>query len=147
MSTFIKIKFHVKKSAIKWLRVKRFLRKIEKVLISKEMLFKKITIMRENGESLKIKVSICNIPIEAANICNIIPRPKISNGLIVVKLKRGLKYRVHVYFEPVRPHIVFQDLLIRNLIIDFMKMYLLQSVSQVRTCLSFLILLISKRID
>ena len=147
MSTFIKINFHVKKSAIKWLRVKRFLRKIEKVLISKEMLFKKITIMRENGESLKIKVSICNIPIEAANICNIIPRPKVSNGLIVVKLKRGLKYRVHVYFEPVRPHIVFQDLLIRNLIIDFMKMYLLQSVSQVRTCISFLILLISKRID
>ena len=32
----------------------------------------------------------------------------VSNGLIVVKLKRDLKYRSHVYFEPVRPHIVYQ---------------------------------------
>ena len=37
------------------------------------------------------------------DVCNIFQRPIDSNGLIVVKLKRGLKYRGHVYFEPVRP--------------------------------------------
>ena len=38
----------------------------------------------------KIKGSTCNIPIEAENMCNILPRPAVSNGLIVVKLKRYL---------------------------------------------------------
>ena len=66
--------------------------------------------MHGKGEFCKIKVSICNIPIEAANICNILPRPAVSNGLNVVKLKRDLKYSGHVYFEPVRPHIVYQVL-------------------------------------
>ena len=39
------------------------------------------------GEFAKIKGSICNISIEAANVCNVLPRPAYSNGLIVVKLK------------------------------------------------------------
>ena len=34
-----------------------------------------------------------------ANICNILPRPAVSNRLIVVKLKWDLKYRNHAYFE------------------------------------------------
>ena len=80
------------------------LKKLEKVLISKRILFKKIAIMHGKGEFSKIKRSICNIPIEAVNICNILPRPAVSNGLIVVRMKRGLKYRGHVYFELVCPH-------------------------------------------
>ena len=59
------------------------LKKLEKVLISKRILFKKIAIMHGKGEIFKIKGSICNIPIEAANICNILPRLAVSNGLIV----------------------------------------------------------------
>ena len=66
--------------------------------------------MHGKGEFSKIKGSICNIPVEAANICNILPRPAVSNGLIFVKLKRDLKYRGHVYFEPVRLHIIYQAL-------------------------------------
>ena len=62
--------------------------------------------MHGKGEFSKIKGSICNVPIETANVCNILPRPAVANGLILVKLKRDLKYRGHVYFEPVRPHIV-----------------------------------------
>ena len=54
--------------------------------------------MHGKQEFAKIKSSIYNIPIEAVNICNILPRPADSNGLIVVKLKQDLKYRVHVYF-------------------------------------------------
>ena len=76
----------------------KYLKKLEKHLISKRIIFKKIAIMHGKGEFAKIKGSICNIPIETANICNILPRPADSNGLIVVKLKQDLKYRVHVYF-------------------------------------------------
>ena len=64
--------------------------------------------MHGKGEFVKIKGSICNIPIEAANICNVLPRPANSDRLIVVKLKRGLEYRGYVYFEPVRPNIIYQ---------------------------------------
>ena len=38
------------------------------------------------------------------------PRPADSNGLIVVRLKRDLKYRGCVYFEPVRPSVIYQAL-------------------------------------
>ena len=86
------------------------LKKLVNVLISKRILFKKIAIMHGNGEFFKIKGSICNIPAEAGNICNLLPRPPVSSGLIVVKLKRDLKYRSQVYFEPVRPHIENQAL-------------------------------------
>ena len=46
--------------------------------------------MQGKGEFAKFKSSIYNIPIEAINICNILPRPACSNGLTVVKLKREL---------------------------------------------------------
>ena len=85
-------------------------KKLEKALISKRILFKEIAIMHGKGEFSKIKGSICKNSIETANICNILPRPTVSNGLVVVKLKRDLKYKGHVYFEPVRPNIVYQAL-------------------------------------
>ena len=44
-------------------------KKLEKVLISKRISFKKIGIMHGKGEFFKIKGSISNIPIEAANVC------------------------------------------------------------------------------
>ena len=47
----------------------------------------KIALMHGKGEFSKIKGSICNIPVEAVNICNILPRSGVSNRLIVVKLK------------------------------------------------------------
>ena len=63
------------------------LKKLEKILISKRILSKKIAITHGKGEFSKIKGSICNIPIEVENVCNILPRTSVSNGLIVVKLK------------------------------------------------------------
>ena len=74
-------------------------KKLQKILLSRRIVFKKIAIMHGKGKYAKIKDSICHIPIEAAHICNILPRPADSNGLIVVKLKKGLKYRAYVYFE------------------------------------------------
>ena len=66
--------------------------------------------MYGKGEIFKIDGSICSIPKEAASICNILARPVVSNGLIVVKLKMELKYRIHVYFEPVCQKMLHQAL-------------------------------------
>ena len=71
---------------------------------------KKIVILHVKDDFSKIKKSICKIPIEAANISHILPRPVLFNRLLVAKLKRDFKYRVHVYFEPVCLHIVHQTL-------------------------------------
>ena len=85
-------------------------KKIEKISISRKIIFKKIAIMHEKGEFAKIKSNMSNIPNEAANIFNILPRLADSNGLFVVKLKQDLKYRDYVYFEAVRPNVIYQAL-------------------------------------
>ena len=87
------------------------LKKLEEVLISKRILFKKIAMMHGKGQFSKIKGIICNIPIEVANVYNTLPRPSVSNGLMVVKLTRDHKYRSHAYFEAVRPHVIYQALI------------------------------------
>ena len=43
----------------------KYFKKLEKVLSSKRILFKKIATMHGKGEFSKIKGGICNIPIEA----------------------------------------------------------------------------------
>ena len=65
------------------------LRKLEKVIISKGILFKKIVIMPK-GQAPKLNVAICNVQLEADDVCNILPRGADSNGIIMVKLKRKL---------------------------------------------------------
>ena len=62
------------------------------------------------GKFPKLKGSICNVPIDTADIVNVFPRGADSNGLVVVKLKRKLCYRGHVYFESVRPELIHQAL-------------------------------------
>ena len=64
--------------------------------------------MHSNVEFSKIKG--CNIATKVANICNILPRSADSNGFIVVKSKRELKYKSYVYFEPVRLNVIYQAL-------------------------------------
>ena len=81
------------------------LNKLERVIIGKRILFSKIIIMPK-GQFSKIKGAICNVPIEADTICNILPRGIDSNGLILLKLKRKLSYHGHVLFESVRPDVV-----------------------------------------
>ena len=85
------------------------LRKLEKVIISKRILFKKVVIMPK-GQAPKLKGAICNVPLDADDVCNMLPRGADSNGIIMVKLKRKLMYRGHVYFEPVRPNVVLNVL-------------------------------------
>ena len=84
----------------------RDLCRLERVLVAKTILFKKVTVMPK-GQLQKVKGSICNIPIsEIDNNCNSLPRPADSNGVIIVKLKRKAAYRGHVFFEPVRPRLI-----------------------------------------
>jgi len=85
------------------------LRRLEKNIIAKRILFKRITIMPK-GQCPKIKGSICNVPIKADEICNVLPRGMDNNGVVQVALKKKLNFKSNVYLESVRPNIV-QDVL------------------------------------
>ena len=81
----------------------RDLRRLERVLFAKRILFKKVTVMSK-GQLPKVKGSI---PIsEIDNNCDSLPRSADSNGVIIVKLKKKAAYRGHVLFEPVRPRLI-----------------------------------------
>ena len=58
------------------------------------------------GQMPKLKGSICNVPIDTAAIANTLPQGVDSNGIIMMKLKRKLVYRGHVYFEAGSPESV-----------------------------------------
>ena len=83
--------------------------RLERVLVAKRILFKKVIIMPK-GNAPKVKGAICNVPTEAEIICDTLPRPAHSNGLLLLKLKRKLMYRGNVHFEPARPQLI-SDLL------------------------------------
>ena len=108
-----------------------------------------IAIMHRKSRFSKIKVSIFKVLIEAANKCNTLTRPAFSIGLVTVKLKRDLKYRVHVLRIRIAGFIFWTSLLtssIKRLLfwnhtINSLKISLLQKVSQLRTCSGFLIYL------
>ena len=85
------------------------IRRLERVLVAKRLLFKKINIMPK-GQSPKLKGALCNIPIDVVDVCNTLPRLADRNGVIIVKLKRKLQYRGHVYFESVRPSFILRFL-------------------------------------
>ena len=85
------------------------LNRLEKVLISKRILFKKISILPK-GQQPKIKGAICNIPIDVESVSNCLPRATNNNGILFVKLKRKIEFRGHVYFESVRPNCIQEAL-------------------------------------
>ena len=62
------------------------LNRLEKTLISKRILFKKITVMPK-GQQPKIRGAVCNIPVQADAISNVLPRPAEDDGVVLVKLK------------------------------------------------------------
>ena len=62
------------------------------------------------GKFFRMNGSICNIPIESDSVCKTSLRAADSNGLVVVKLKRQMKYKGHVLFEPVHPGQVYDAL-------------------------------------
>ena len=62
--------------------------------------------MHGKGGLAKIKGSICNISIKAANIFNILLRTTESNELIMMKLQPHLKDEVYIYFELVHTNVM-----------------------------------------
>ena len=62
------------------------------------------------GQQRKIKGAICNILVECDQTCNILPRPPERSGIILLKLKRKLEFRSHVYFQAVHPQVVDDNL-------------------------------------
>eukprot|EP00111_Clytia_hemisphaerica_P014081 TCONS_00041443-protein len=86
------------------------IRKLEKIIIAKRLLFKRITIMSK-GQAPKMKGAICNVPIKADDICNILPRGMDNNGVVRVALKKKMSFKSNVYFEPVRPQFVREVLI------------------------------------
>ena len=62
------------------------------------------------GQQTKIKGAICNVPVECEETCRLLPRPSSSSGIILLKLKRKLEFRGHVYFQAVRPQLLLNAL-------------------------------------
>lgn len=63
------------------------------------------------GQQRKIKAAICNVPVECDNTSRVLPRAPENSGIIILKLKRKLQFRGHVYFQSVRPTAVSNSLL------------------------------------
>ena len=55
--------------------------RLERAIISRRILFKKITIMPK-GQTPKLKGSICNVPVNTDDVANILPQGADSNGII-----------------------------------------------------------------
>ena len=92
----------------------RDIQSFERVLIARRLLPRKISIMMK-GQSPKLKGALCNVPIDVVDVCKTLPRPAGSNGIVIVKLKRKLQYRGHVYFESARPNFITRLLQYLNL--------------------------------
>ena len=85
------------------------LEKLEQILIAQRIVFEKIIVMPK-GQQRKVKGAICNVPVECDQTCKILPRPPERSGIIMLKLKRKLEFRGHVYFQAVRPQFVLNAL-------------------------------------
>ena len=77
---------------------------LERVLVSRRILFKKVAIMPK-GKLSNIKGSLWNITInEVYDNCKSLPGWADSTGLLIVKSKHKAEYHSHVLFETVRHH-------------------------------------------
>ena len=91
----------------------RCIYQLERVFIARRLQFKKVTIMPK-GQSRKFKGAICKVLIDVVSTCNSFPRSADCNGLVIVKLKRKLEYRGHVYIEPLRSRFIFRILQLKK---------------------------------
>lgn len=51
------------------------------------------------GQQRKIKGVIFNVPVECVETCRVLPCSSSSSGIMLLKLKRKLEFRGHVYFQ------------------------------------------------
>ena len=81
------------------------LEKLEQILVAQRIVFEKIIVMPK-GQQKKVSGAICNVPVNCDQTCKVLPRPPARSGIIMLKLKRKLEFRGHVYFQAVRPQVV-----------------------------------------
>ena len=72
------------------------------IKLLQRLVFQKIVVLPE-GQQRKIKGATCNIPVNSETVCKSLPRQSEQYGVILLKLKRKLKYSGHQYCEAVRP--------------------------------------------
>lgn len=84
------------------------LQKLEQILTAQRIVFEKIIVLPK-GQQRKVKGAICNFPVDCDKTCTVLPRPPERSG-IMLKLKRKIAFRGHVYFQAVRPDIVINAL-------------------------------------
>ena len=82
---------------------------LEKLLIAQRIVFEKIIIMPKEQQR-KVNGAICNVPVECDATCKVLPRPPERSGIIMLKLKRKLESRGHVYFQAVHPQFILDAL-------------------------------------
>ena len=82
------------------------LNRLERILIARRILFKKVIIMPK-GQFPKLKGAICNIPIDTSHITNVLSHGADSSGLIMINLKLKLSFRGHICFSPFSPGSVY----------------------------------------
>ena len=85
------------------------LEKLRQIRIAQQIIFEKIVVKRK-GQQRKIKGAICNVPVECDQTCNQLPHPPDRSCIIILKLKRKLQPRGHVYFQASRPELIQQVL-------------------------------------
>ena len=66
------------------------------------------------GQCPKIKGEICDVTINADDICRVLKRGMDNNGVVQECLKKKLNFKSHVLFEAVRPTVVHG-------VLDFLK--------------------------
>ena len=64
--------------------------------MAQRIVFQKIIIMPK-GQQKKIKGAICNVPVEYDQTCNQLPRPPERSGIIMLKLKRKVRFTFKYY--------------------------------------------------
>ena len=58
------------------------------------------------GQQKNVAAAICNVPVNCHQTCNVLPQPPERSGIIMLKLKRKLQFRGHLYFQAVCPRVV-----------------------------------------
>ena len=81
------------------------LEKLEQILIAQRIVFEKI-VVTPKGQQKKVSGAICNVPVNCDETCKVLPRPPERSDIVMLKLKRKLKFRGHVYFHAVHPQLI-----------------------------------------
>ena len=85
------------------------LEKLEQIQIAQRIVFEKIVVMHK-GQQRKIKGAICNVPVECDQTWYQLPHQPDRSCIMILKVKRKLQSRGHVYFQASRPELIQQVL-------------------------------------